>query len=329
MSTPNSRIEISPAQETLPPVEPTTLVIFGGSGDLARRRLIPALYNLLLDGLMPSHYVVLGLGRKPMSDEEFRATVREGVVKHSRQALIEDTWAAFADHLFYMAGENDDPHTYVKLKARAEELERTFQLPGNRVFYLSIPPSSFTPVCEGLSSSGLATKDNGHAPYARIIVEKPVGRDLKSGREINALTGRVFNESQIFRIDHYLGKETVQNLMVVRFANSIFEPIWNRNYIDHIQITVAEEVPVGRRGGYYDKAGVLRDMFQNHLLQLLMVTAMEAPVRFNASAVRNEKVKVLEAIRPLEPAEVAAAVRARQWEMAQARLWPRPADPPI
>ena len=148
MPTPNSRIEINPAQETLPPVEPTTLIIFGGSGDLAKRRLIPALYNLLLDGLMPSNYVVLGLGRKPMTDEAFRATVRDGVVKHSRQALRDETWTAFANHLFYMAGENDDPNTYVRLKARAEELERTFQLPGNRVFYLSIPPSSFTPVCE-------------------------------------------------------------------------------------------------------------------------------------------------------------------------------------
>ena len=225
MSMNNSRIEIAPSQETLPPVEPSTLIIFGGSGDLARRRLIPALYNLLLDGLMPSNYVVLGLGRKPMSDEEFRATVRDGVVKHSRQALLEETWNTFARHLFYMAGENDDPDTFIRLRARSEELERTFQLPGNRIFYLSIPPSSFTPVCEGLANAGLATPPTPGHPYARIIVEKPVGRDLTSAKAINAVTGRVFDESQIFRIDHYLGKETAQNILYFRFANAIFDPL--------------------------------------------------------------------------------------------------------
>ena len=185
MAPTSQRVDISPAQETLSPVEPCTVVIFGGSGDLARRRLIPALYNLLLDGLLPSNYIVLGLGRTAMSDEEFRASVRDGVVKHSRQALIEDTWNTFARHLFYLAGENDDPQTYARLKARAEELERSFQLPGNRIFYLSIPPSSFTPVCEGLAGSGLAGTPAARSPYARIIVEKPVGRDLVSDRFFN------------------------------------------------------------------------------------------------------------------------------------------------
>ncbi|HEX9155164.1 MAG TPA: glucose-6-phosphate dehydrogenase, partial [Nitrospira sp.] len=221
---PISRIDIKPTQEALAPVEPCTLVIFGGSGDLARRRLIPALYNLLLDGLLPSNFAVLGLGRKTMTDEEFRATVREGVLAHSRQSLVEDRWKAFADHLFYLAGENDNPKTYEALKSRADAIERTLGLPGNRIFYLSIPPSSFAAVCEGLEQSGLAVRTT--RPYARVIVEKPVGRDLVSAQHINAVTGRVFDESQIFRIDHYLGKETVQNLMVVRFANSIFEPIW-------------------------------------------------------------------------------------------------------
>ncbi|MDH5625565.1 MAG: glucose-6-phosphate dehydrogenase, partial [Nitrospira sp.] len=262
MAPTSQRVENGPAQETLPPVEPCTLVIFGGSGDLARRRLIPALYNLLLDGLLPSNYVVLGLGRTPMSDEEFRAAVRDGVVKHSRQALIEDTWDAFARHVFYLSGENDDAQTYARLKTRVEELERTFRLPGNRIFYLSIPPSSFTPVCEGLAGSGLAGTPATRSPYARIIVEKPVGRDLASAQAINVVTGRVFDESQIFRIDHYLGKETVQNLMVVRFANSIFEPIWNRKYIDHVQITVSEAEGVGTRASYYEEAGALRDMVQ-------------------------------------------------------------------
>ncbi|HSN03877.1 MAG TPA: glucose-6-phosphate dehydrogenase [Nitrospira sp.] len=304
MAPTDHRSEISPTQETLPPVEPCTLVIFGGSGDLAKRRLIPALYNLLLDGLMPSNYVVLGLGRKPMSDEEFRAAVRDGVAKHSRQALIADRWNAFARHLFYMAGENDDPNTYVRLKARAEELERTFQLPGNRIFYLSIPPSSFTPVCEGLSASGIAAKAGGETSYARIIVEKPVGRDLKSAQEINAVTGRVFDESQIFRIDHYLGKETVQNLMVVRFANSIFEPIWNRKYIDHVQITVSEAEGVGTRASYYEEAGALRDMVQNHLLQLLCLVAMEPPYSLDPDVVRNAKMEVLRCLRPITGRDV-------------------------
>jgi glucose-6-phosphate 1-dehydrogenase len=304
MASHSQRIENGPAHETLPPVEPCTLVIFGGSGDLARRRLIPALYNLLLDGLLPSNYVVLGLGRTPMSDEEFRAAVRDGVVKHSRQALIEDTWDVFARHIFYLAGENDDPQTYVRLKARAEELERTFQLPGNRIFYLSIPPSSFTPVCEGLAGSGLAGTSAARSPYARIIVEKPVGRDLASAQAINAVTGRVFDESAIFRIDHYLGKETVQNLMVVRFANSIFEPIWNHKYIDHVQITVSEAEGVGTRASYYEEAGALRDMVQNHLLQLLCLVAMEPPYSLDPDVVRNSKMEVLRCLRPITAKDV-------------------------
>jgi glucose-6-phosphate 1-dehydrogenase len=302
---PNSqRVDITPAQETLPPVEPCTLVIFGGSGDLARRRLIPALYNLLLDGLMPSNYIVLGLGRTAMSDEEFRAAVRDGVVKHSRQALIEDTWTAFSRHVFYLAGENDEAQTYQRLKARAEDLEHTFQLPGNRIFYLSIPPSSFTSVCEGLSNSGLAGTQAALSPYARIIVEKPVGRDLATAQAINVVTGRVFDESQIFRIDHYLGKETVQNLMVVRFANSIFEPIWNRKYIDHVQITVSEAEGVGTRASYYEEAGALRDMVQNHLLQLLCLVAMEPPYSLDPDVVRNAKMEVLRCLRPITAKDV-------------------------
>ena len=296
------RIDIKPAQEVLAPVEPCTLVIFGGSGDLSRRRLIPALYNLLLDGLLPANFAVLGLGRKPMTDDEFRASVREGVLAHSRQALVEDRWASFSRHLFYLAGENDDPKTYQALKQRAEEIEKLLDLPGNRIFYLSIPPSSFASVCEGLDRAGLALRTNH--PYARIIVEKPVGRDLASAQEINAVTGRVFNESQIFRIDHYLGKETVQNLMVVRFANSIFEPIWNHKYIDHVQITVSEAEGVGTRATYYEEAGALRDMVQNHLLQLLCLVAMEPPYSLDPDVVRNAKMEVLRCLRPITGKDV-------------------------
>ena len=296
---PVTKIDIKLAPETLPPAEPCTLVIFGGSGDLARRRLIPALYNLLLDGLLPSSYAVLGLGRKTMTDEEYRATLREGVQKFSRQALDESKWTAFAERIFYLAGENESLGTYHAIKERAEDIERKFKLPGNRIFYLSIPPSSFAAVCEGLAQSGLATQPSSTPPYSRIIVEKPVGRDLNSAKEINAVTGRVFDESQIFRIDHYLGKETVQNLMVVRFANSIFEPIWNHKYIDHVQITVSESEGVGTRAAYYEEAGALRDMVQNHILQLLCLVAMEPPYSLDPDVVRNAKMEVLRCLRPI------------------------------
>ena len=294
---PAKAIDIKPGQEAIPPVEPCTLVIFGGSGDLARRRLIPALYNLLLDGLLPANFVVLGLGRKQMTDEDFRASLREGVLAHSRQELAEEQWRTFAARLFYLSGGNEDAQTYQALKQRAETLERQLGLPGNRIFYLSIPPSSFTAVCEGLEHAGLAVRTA--QPYARIIVEKPVGRDLASAQQINAVTGRVFDESQIFRIDHYLGKETVQNLMVVRFANSIFEPIWNHKYIDHVQITVSEAEGVGTRASYYEEAGALRDMVQNHLLQLLCLVAMEPPYSLDPDVVRNAKMEVLRCLRPI------------------------------
>jgi glucose-6-phosphate 1-dehydrogenase (EC 1.1.1.49) len=227
-------------------------VIFGGSGDLARRRLVPALYNLLLDGLLPERYAVLGLGRKPLSDQEFRAVVREGVQTFSRQELVESTWADFERHLSYQSAAIDEPDSYDCVKKAAERIEAEAKLPGNRIFYLAIPPTSIAPVCEGLQRAGLVRPIRSGEPYSRVIVEKPIGRDLESARAINATIGRVFDESQTFRIDHYLGKETVQNLMVLRFANSIFEPIWNHKYIDHVQITVSEAEGVGTRATYYD-----------------------------------------------------------------------------
>jgi glucose-6-phosphate 1-dehydrogenase len=299
MASPTNPVDVKSLRESVPSVDGCTLVIFGGSGDLARRRLIPAVYNLLLDGLLPSKFAVIGLGRKPMTDQEFRNLVREGVAKHSRQALKEDTWKNFEPHLFYIRGENHEPQTFINLRAKAEELERSLQLPGNRIFYLSIPPSSFAAVCQGLSQAGLATAPGPGPGYSRIIVEKPVGRDLASAKEINEVTGKVFDESQIFRIDHYLGKETVQNLMVVRFANSIFEPLWNHKYIDHVQITVSETEGVGTRASYYEEAGALRDMIQNHLLQLLCLVAMEPPYSLDPDVVRNAKMEVLRCLRPI------------------------------
>jgi glucose-6-phosphate 1-dehydrogenase len=304
MSAPPTPIQINAAPEAQTPVEGCTVVIFGASGDLARRRLIPALYNLLLDGLLPKKYAVIGLGRKPMTDEAFRDVAREGIIHHSRQPLVQDSWQEFERHLFYLRGDNGDPRTYDALRDRAEQIERSMALPGNRIFYLSIPPSSFAPVCEGLAGAGLATTPQNGKPYSRIIVEKPVGRDLASAREINAVTGKVFDESQIFRIDHYLGKETVQNLMVVRFANSIFEPIWNHKYIDHVQITVSEAEGVGTRATYYEEAGALRDMVQNHLLQLLCLVAMEPPYSLDPNVVRDAKMEVLRCLRPIAGKDV-------------------------
>ncbi|MEI2754276.1 MAG: glucose-6-phosphate dehydrogenase [Nitrospira sp.] len=324
MSSPTTPVDIKPLPEAITPIEPCTLVIFGGSGDLARRRLIPAVYNLLLDGLLPDKYAVIGLGRKPMNDEEFRNLVREGVIAHSRQALIEDRWQEFERHLFYIQGENEDAQTYHALRAKAEQIEQAMQLPGNRIFYLSIPPSSFASVCEGLAQSGLATQPAGGSPYSRIIVEKPVGRDLASAQQINEVTGRVFDESQIFRIDHYLGKETVQNLMVVRFANSIFEPIWNHQYIDHVQITVSEAEGVGTRSSYYEEAGALRDMIQNHLLQLLCLVAMEPPYSLDPNVVRNAKMEVLRCLRPITGKDVEQYTVRAQYAAGTAHNQPVP-----
>ncbi|GKS58547.1 glucose-6-phosphate 1-dehydrogenase [Nitrospira sp.] len=304
MSSNMERVRVTAANEIAPPVDACTVVIFGGSGDLARRRLIPALYNLLLDGLLPQRYAVIGLGRKAMTDEDFRRTAKEGIERHSRQPLVEASWETFSQRIFYVKGDNDDTQTYTRLKARAEQVEQELGLPGNRIFYLSIPPSSFAPVCEGLDQAGLVVKPLSSEPYSRIIVEKPVGRDLESAKDINAVTGRVFDESQIFRIDHYLGKETVQNLMVVRFGNSLFEPIWNHKYIDHVQITVSEAEGVGTRATYYEEAGALRDMVQNHLLQLLCLVAMEPPYSLDPDVVRNEKMEVLRCLRPIRGKEV-------------------------
>lgn len=279
--------------------EPCTVVIFGGSGDLARRRLVPALYNLLLDGLLPERYTVLGLGRKPLSDQEFRAIAREGVRTFSRQALVESKWADFERHLHYQASAIDEPASYHDIKTAAEKLEADVKLPGNRIFYLAIPPTSIAPVCEGLQQAGLVRPIQNGEPYSRVIVEKPVGRDLESARMINNTIGKVFDESQTFRIDHYLGKETVQNLMVLRFANSIFEPIWNHKYIDHVQITVSEAEGVGTRAAYYEESGALRDMVQNHLLQLLCLVAMEPPHSLDPDVVRDAKIEVLHCLRPI------------------------------
>ena len=306
MSTETTSQSISNVNESVhsSSAQPCTIVIFGGSGDLTRRKLLPAVYNLMLDGLLPSNFAVLGLGRKPLSHQDFRDIARKGIENYSRQTLNEEKWEDFQRRLFYMSGKIDDPSTFSNMKDQLREIETTFQLPGNRIFYLAIPPTSFAPACEGLSSAGLIYPAKNHSAFSRLIIEKPIGRDLESAKVINGTIGHVFDESQIYRIDHYLGKETVQNIMVLRFANSIFEPLWNHKYIDHVQITVSEAETLGTRASYYEEAGALRDMVQNHILQLLCLIAMEPPYSLDADVIRNVRMDVLRGLRPIRGQDV-------------------------
>ena len=303
--TPSSTTVTTPDTANRPTAIPScTIVIFGASGDLTRRKLLPALYNLLLDGLMPANFTVIGLGRKTLSDEDFRDIAREGIEQFSRQPLEQDPWNLFQNRLFYCAGDIADSDFYKKIQGRLKDIESQFQLAGNRIFYLAVPPNSFAPACEGLQQVGLVSAPGHGGTYSRVIVEKPIGHDLSSAQAINTAIGTVFDESQIYRIDHYLGKETVQNIMVLRFANSIFEPLWNHKYIDHVQLTVSEAVTLGSRAAYYEGAGALRDMVQNHILQLLCLIAMEPPYSLDPDVVRNVRMDVLRGLRPIRGKDV-------------------------
>ena len=278
-----------------PDTNAPTIVIFGASGDLTRRKLVPALYNLTRKGRISPTTRIVGFSRSDLSRDAFRQRLREGVQEFS-DTFDGPTWAAFASNLHYLAGSPGDATDFQRLAALLGEIEGG--QPTGRLYYLSTPPTVYADVIARLGQIGLHAETNG---WRRIIIEKPFGHDLASARELNTRAHAVLGEHQIYRIDHYLGKETVQNVTVFRFANAIFEPIWNRNYIDNVQISVLEEVTVGQRGGYYDQAGVLRDIFQNHLLQLLALIAIEPPATLDADALRNEKVKVLSAIRPVAP----------------------------
>jgi glucose-6-phosphate 1-dehydrogenase len=277
-----------------------TFVIFGASGDLTSRKLIPALYNLRRKGRLPKGARVVGFSRTPYSHDEWRAMLAESTKKFVGEKFDQAVWDDFAASVYYHPGDIGKPDNFAALGTALGDLEGGE--PSSRVYYLSTAPQFSGPAIEQLAAHGLADESRGPR---RVVIEKPFGTDLTTARRLNEDTHRSFAEHQVYRIDHYLGKETVQNLLVLRFANAIFEPVWNRNYIDHVQITVAEEVEVGSRAGYYDTSGVVRDMIQNHLLQLLMVTAMEPPARYAADAVRDEKVKVLQAVRKLTPEEVA------------------------
>jgi glucose-6-phosphate 1-dehydrogenase len=286
-----------------------TIVIFGGGGDLAHRKLLPALYNLHVDRLLPPKFAVVGVGRKEMSDDAYRAFAKDGVTQFSRRPIDEPAWEAFARGLCFVNMSLDDERGFATLGARLDSVEHAGGLTGDRVYYLAIPPPLFAPTVKQLARSRLVARASQRPePFARIIVEKPIGRDLESARVINDAIAEVFDEQQIYRIDHYLGKETVQNVLVLRFANSIFEPLMNQRHVDHVQITVAEEEGVGTRAGYYEQAGALRDMVQNHLLQLLALIAMEPPHSLSADVVRDEKLEVLQALRPMEPAAADTAI---------------------
>jgi len=277
--------------------EPCTLVIFGATGDLTHRKLVPALYNLAADGALPPAISVVGFARREKSDEIFRTELREAAQKFSRQAINNELWEGFESTVFYHRSEFDNLAGYKALAMRLDELDLARGTRGNRLFYLAASPDQFQVILENLRESGL--NQPGAGGWARIIVEKPFGTDLPSARLLNDLVAGAFEEKDTYRIDHYLGKETAQNIMVLRFANSIFEAMWNARYIDHVQITASEPLGVEGRAGYYDKSGALRDMVQNHLLQLLCLTAMEPPTGLEADAIRDEKVKVLRSLRPL------------------------------
>lgn len=290
---------------------PTVVVIFGASGDLTARKLIPAVYNLGYDSLLPADFHLVGYGRKPIPDAEFRNIAENAIREFSRREINPAVWNHIEQNTTYVAGGYDEPDAFKRLAEHITAIERKITREVQVLFYISTPPTVFAPILKNLGASGLASKYLGQPHHAKVIIEKPFGRNLASARELNTTIRSVFGEHQVYRIDHYLGKETVQDLLVQRFGNAILEPLWNRDFIDHVQITVAEEVGVGTRGGYYETSGALRDMIQNHTMQLLALTAMEPPVSLSAEDVRDEKVKVLKAIQPLRPGPDGDTARAQ------------------
>lgn len=298
-----------------PTADPCVLVIFGITGDLAKRKLIPALYNLMAGGSLPEKFAVVGVGRMEMTTAQLRERLAEQTSQFSRQPLNVATWYKFAAHLEYVCGSFDDAATYEALRARLAQVDEAVGTNGNRIYYLSTPAATFPVILENLHANDLLPRGHGHQtqPWAQVIIEKPFGRDLDSARVLNRLVRRYIAEDQTYRIDHYLGKETVQNILVFRFGNSIFEPFWNRKYIDHVEITAAETIGLQGRGRFYDQTGVIRDVVQNHLLQVLSLCAMEPPVSFAANDIRDQKVQVLKSLRPITNMEIADQVVVGQY----------------
>jgi glucose-6-phosphate 1-dehydrogenase len=286
-------LRLGTALERVP--EPCVLVVFGATGDLTSRKILPAIYNLRRSGLLPAETTVLGFSRRPLTDEAFRKLMADSCANFSRVKVEPGLWHDFAEGVFYQQGEFGDRAAYKDLAERLEQIDAARGARGNRLFYLATPPSAYEEIVANLGRVGLH-KQGEKEGWCRIVVEKPFGHDLESAGELNTALVNVFDESQIYRIDHYLGKETVRNLLVFRFGNGIFEPLWNRRYVDHVQITVAEDLGVEGRGEFYEQAGASRDILQNHLLQLLTLVAMEPPIAFEADALRDEKVRVLRAV---------------------------------
>ena len=282
---------------------PCGLVLFGVTGDLARKKLMPAIYDLANRGLLPPGFSLVGFARRDWADQDFGQIVHDSVREHARTPFSEDVWRGLAEGFRFVPGTFDDDAAFDTLAATVHELEQARGTGGNLAFYLSIPPGFFAQVCRQLDRSGLARSDG--SAWRRVVIEKPFGHDLASARQLNAIVESVFPADSVFRTDHYLGKETVQNLLALRFANQLFEPVWNANYVDHVQITMSEDVGIGGRAGYYDGIGAARDVIQNHLLQLLALTAMEEPVSFDAANLRAEKEKVLSAV--VIPADIGAS----------------------
>ena len=304
--------------------EPCAVILFGASGDLAKRKVIPALYDLATHNSLGPRYAIVGFARTPMTNDSFRASTGEAAKTISEVGPIDPKqWEDFAANLYYNAGDYADQEAYAELVRRLAKLEAEKNLGGNRLFYLSTPPEVYPNIVEQLGRAGLARPSKPDA-WVRIIIEKPFGRDLATAKELNKIVLNVFEEKQVYRIDHYLGKDTVQNLLVLRFGNGIFEPLWNRNYVDHVQITAAETLGVERRGGFYETTGALRDMIQSHVLQLTSLVAVEPPASFDATAVRNEKLKVLQSIRPFDLAMVAQSVVRGQYAPGEVEGKPVP-----
>ncbi len=276
---------------------PCVIIIFGATGDLTKRKLVPALFRMAQQRLIPAQFAIIGTARQEMSDQEFRDRMRQALTEFSEETEIDEpSWQRFATGISYVSGNFSDTNTYTALQSKLRAVEAERQTQDNRIFYLATAPEFFVPIVQQLGASALAKPENG---WTRIIVEKPFGHDLESARVLNKELASVFKENQIYRIDHYLGKETVQNLLVFRFANSIWEPLWNRQYVDHIQITNAEAIGVEGRGGYYEKAGAVRDMIQNHVFQITSLIAMEPPAALSADSIRDEKIKAMQSVRPI------------------------------